>query len=111
MSEESFDIRRLREVTEGDVAVEAQLFELFDDTLHRCVTGLGEALAAADDQKWAEAAHELKGASGSLGAPKLSRFCASAETCEKVDRPAALEEIQKEAEYVKGLVDNARGVA
>ncbi len=64
----------LRETTEGNAALEAELLMHFTQTIHRCLAALENTNA-----DWPNILHELKGAARSMGADTLADACDSAE--------------------------------
>ncbi len=75
----SIDFTLIQEASGGDPAIERELFRLFLETGSHCREKLQAALSEQQENDWREAAHELKGASLSLGANQLGRLCKQAE--------------------------------
>ena len=69
------NLEKLREVTEGDAALERQLFMLYFDTAERCLASLKTQIHVDDGATWKNAAHELKGASANIQAGKIAELC------------------------------------
>lgn len=68
---------RLNEITGGDVDCNAELMELFQKTVDKCYSVL--KAKTTNDDEWHAALHELKGATGNIGADELYRICKSFE--------------------------------
>ncbi len=104
---QSINFSNLQEITGGDSAIEAELFQLFLTSSADCVTGLRAALADADEKAWRDHAHALKGISFNLGAEPLGEigkkaqdeFQASADA-----KKAMLADIEAELENVKAVL-------
>ena len=73
------DLVQLRSFTDGDVEEERLLITLFTDQAQLSLAALQKCLESHDAEGWRSAAHRMKGASGNLGAKKLSHLCKKAE--------------------------------
>jgi HPt (histidine-containing phosphotransfer) domain-containing protein len=71
------DIQHLCAFTQGDSALERELFELF---LSGAQAYLAIMARPPDGRAWLEAAHSLKGAARGIGAFKLADLAEAAET-------------------------------
>lgn len=74
----TIDSSRLDMITEGDEATKKELLDLFFATVGRC-TMVMDNKADENDEAWREAAHELKGAAGTLGFTHVAEICRSVE--------------------------------
>lgn len=98
-TEPVLDVDHLRGFTEGDPQLEGELSTLFLATAEMYLCQMQEALTGG--RSWNSIAHALKGASGNLGARRLSALALMAE-CSKPDR-AQLEAIEHAVEQVRAL--------
>lgn len=73
------NLTELRAITDGDRAMENTLFDLFASTVDRCVENMKKCLEGGGADQWRNIAHELKGASGTIGAYPLRGLCEEAE--------------------------------
>lgn len=73
------DMVHLRMFTDGDVALEAQLFSLFFSQAEMGLAALEKSSGAGAEEEWRAAAHKFKGASANLGAKALAEICLAAE--------------------------------
>jgi HPt (histidine-containing phosphotransfer) domain-containing protein len=71
------DFDRLASFTDGDAALEAELFDLFAATATRYLDELAQATARLDE--WRATAHSLKGAASNIGAMAIAQLAAEAE--------------------------------
>ena len=79
VSDVIFDIVALREVSDGDQALERALVKLYCSTTERCLATL-RTLALHDERnEWEKVAHELKGASANIHANQMAALCKYAE--------------------------------
>jgi HPt (histidine-containing phosphotransfer) domain-containing protein len=83
-----FDLDFLRENTDGDTELEAELLTHFEGTITRCLTSL-----TAPDANWSEILHELKGAARTMGADALAEYCAEGEAL-SAPQPEYLEKMR-----------------
>ena len=98
-TEPVLDLDHLRGFTEGDPQLESELAALFLATVEMYLREMQEALTGG--RPWASIAHALKGASGNLGARRLSALALLAERSEP-NRPQ-LEAIAHAVEEVRAL--------
>ena len=73
------DRARLASISEGDREFELELLDAYIDDAGECLSGIETALAAANWQKVGAVAHQLKGASGNIGATCMLELCARLE--------------------------------
>jgi CheY-like chemotaxis protein len=99
-TEPVLDLDHLRGFTEGDRQLESELSALFLATVELYLRDMQEALAGG--RPWASIAHALKGASGNLGARRLSALALQAERSEPSG--AQLEAIAHAVEEVRALL-------
>jgi len=105
--DEGLDLSSLRQITGGDKALEAELFAVFNESTSECLVSLRVAFDREDDAGWRDAAHALKGASGSMGAMMLHDVCREAQNAFKTEREAKqslLHAIEVELERVQALL-------
>ena len=93
------DLDHLCAFTEGDPQLERELSTLFLATAEMYLQGMQEALTGG--RPWTSIAHALKGASGNLGARRLSALALLAERSEP-DR-AQLDGLEHAVEEVRAL--------
>lgn len=90
------DIKALREVSDGDPAVENELITLYLATAEDCLQKMAALAGTENLAAWSEAVHTLKGASASMYMAKMVALCVPAErgadTVEK--RLAACREVR-----------------
>ena len=98
-TEPVLDLDHLCAFTEGDPQLERELSTLFLATAEMYLQGMQEALTGG--RPWASIAHALKGASGNLGARRLSALALLAERSEP-DR-AQLGALEHAVEQVRAL--------
>lgn len=99
-----FDRDHLARYTGGDAAVEAELFDLLDGSIRRC---LGVLEASRDDpQAWRDAAHTLKGAARGVGCMELGDACEAAEA--RAGDPDALKALEEAAARARAAIAEAR---
>lgn len=79
IDEQPIDMEHLRHFTDGDRTEEQVLFAIFLERAEETLMQLEEALAHGITDMWRKQAHQLKGASGNLGANGLFRLSAHAE--------------------------------
>jgi CheY-like chemotaxis protein len=111
MSEEmpAVDLTMLRTLTGGDAEVEKELMKTFVDQSDKNLQALKESGSSDGECKpWLEAAHMLKGGSGSIGAEELRQLCSDAQLYkgDAAGRLALLEKIDKEYARVKEHLKN-----
>lgn len=87
-NEPAIDFTRVAEVAEGDAAFERKVLETYVQDLTRRIEVLQNALAANDLKTIVLEAHNIKGASGNVGAMPMR---AAAEACEQAAREGAME--------------------
>jgi CheY-like chemotaxis protein len=80
VTEPVLDLDHLRGFTEGDLQLEGELSALFLSTAEMYLDAMQEALEGG--RPWTSTAHALKGASGNLGARRLSALALLAERSE-----------------------------
>lgn len=107
--ESPVNLDNLRTITDGDAAMEAELFRIFLASSHERIMGLR---AAGDDTAWEKEAHALKGICLNLGAGPLGALCKQAQdgcqasTDEKKKMLAAMEQ---EFERVRQFIETMAG--
>ena len=96
ISDVILDIEALREITDGDRALERALVQLYCGTADRCLGRLRLLCEQDEGQEWEKVTHELKGASANLHANQMAALCkyagheddpaARREVCDKLDQ-------------------------
>lgn len=85
------DLTHLARYTGGDAALNAEVLQLFIDQSAMLMTDLKAALETADQKRWREITHSLKGAARGIGAFALADAAADAEPLALAEaQPAAL---------------------
>ena len=98
------DLTMLRTLTGGDAEIEKELMNTFVDQSDKNLETLKEFGSTEGESKpWMEAAHMLKGGSGSIGAEELRQLCSEAQLYkgDAAGRLDLLEKIGKEYSRVK----------
>ena len=85
------DMEQLRMFTDGDLAEEKALADLFLDQAQEMIKLLQQSVSADKNDTWKSAAHRFKGSSGNLGAMKLHDLCKYAEMHFEDDESQKLE--------------------
>jgi HPt (histidine-containing phosphotransfer) domain-containing protein len=75
------DMNRLREITEGDAALERQLFHLFIESVDRLLQLLAVQIQDGSLQ-WRQTVHQIKGASANMHVTSMVALCISIEKLE-----------------------------
>jgi HPt (histidine-containing phosphotransfer) domain-containing protein len=75
----NLDFSTLRIITGGNAMVESELFQIFLESSHECLTFLREACRSNDEGVWRTQAHAFKGISFAIGAEDLGRLCKEAQ--------------------------------
>ncbi|MGK7913819.1 MAG: Hpt domain-containing protein [Synechococcus sp.] len=70
---------RLANISEGDREFELELLEAYIEDAGHCLQEIETALTAAGWQQLGAVAHQLKGASGNVGAIQMMELCAQLE--------------------------------
>ncbi len=96
-----FDITHLREMTDGDAELEAELMQYFDSTIERT----SQRLTHTDIAEWKSALHELRGAAMSIGAQKLGAYCQEGESHPPTEIKAQSEYRQNLATLIQQTLD------
>jgi HPt (histidine-containing phosphotransfer) domain-containing protein len=103
MSAPVLDREHLARYTDGDAALEAELFSLLRGQIEACSARL---TAAGDDaDAWRDAAHTLKGAARGVGAMALADACEAAE--DKPQDETALAAVRAAADAAVAAMDAA----
>ncbi len=89
------DMNRLREITDGDLALEQHLFGLFIETADRVIARL-DSLVSDHSGHWQRAAHELKGVCANMHIEVMLRQCQKIETLADAEsRRAGLDQLRQ----------------
>lgn len=102
MSLEILDRVHLAQYTQGDPALEEELFSILAGQLRQC---LAKMEAAEDAEDWTMPAHTLKGAARGVGAFRLARACEDAEHA--VRSQDALDRVKSEGREVLEAIGHA----
>lgn len=98
------DWNALREVTDGDAALEAQLFDLLKRTMDEGIAALHNQLNEPT-HGWKETAHRLKGAAANIHSARLREACFAAEKAVGAEaRTQALSQLQHDWEELKAAL-------
>jgi HPt (histidine-containing phosphotransfer) domain-containing protein len=73
----TLDLKRLDDITDGDVSLKKELLGMFFATFERCIAVMQSG--NSDEKAWREAAHELKGAANTMGFEDLGLICREVE--------------------------------
>lgn len=98
------DRNHLAQYTNGDAALEAELFGLLAAQIEACVSAMK---AASSETEWRRAAHTLKGASRGVGAMELGEACAIAE--ERFQDAEAMQAVETAADRASNAMAAVRG--
>ncbi len=91
----ALDMARLREITDGDAALERQLFALFMETADRLIALLAMQLPDTTG-KWQQTVHQLKGACANMHVAVMWQLCQELEKLHgESERSDKLEELKK----------------
>ena len=94
--DKTFDLKALREITDGDAVIEKQLAQLFCKTAESCIARLQALVMAGEGDQWHLLMHEFKGAALNLHADELAALCSVHEKARSPqERMGALMEIKK----------------
>ena len=103
------DLSYLREITDGEKALERELFALFFTNTDHYLKGLSAHCIDGEDQDWRVLSHEMKGACASIGACKLADFCNTAQLqfeASATEKKAILGDITAELQVVKRFLSS-----
>ena len=103
------DLTNLREITEGDAAMEQELFKEFIASADSYIINLGNMMSAEQHESWRTTAHAFKGLAINLGATHLSELCKKAQennTANTQEKTAMLKDINQEYTAVKSFLDD-----
>ena len=70
-----FDLAALRELTDGDPAIERQILGLFCETAESCLSVLERLSQEDKEEEWQQVVHALRGAASNIRAEKLVELC------------------------------------
>jgi HPt (histidine-containing phosphotransfer) domain-containing protein len=85
---QTVDLERIRTICMGDEEFMQELIGIYLDDAPTQLEILREAVAAADSKRTSSVAHRLKGASGNVGAERLSELCQKLEALGRNGEPA-----------------------
>lgn len=101
----TIDTARLNNITDGDIAVQRELLGLYFDTVNRTLAVLKDT-SDANDKAWRDAAHEIKGASNTLGFERIGMLCRQVEllpTLSGIGKEAMVQELESAIGEVRAL--------
>lgn len=75
----NIDRQRLANISDGDKEFERELLGAYIDDARDCLARIKAAIASANWGDLAIVAHQLKGASGNVGANTMQKLCAQLE--------------------------------
>ena len=103
------DLTDLREMTEGDVEMEQELFAEFFSSSEECISAMETGCLDGENETFRANAHALKGTAINLGAAKLSQLCKDAQENSSVsasDKKSMLDNIKQEYSEVKKFLES-----
>ena len=80
------DLTNFREMTDGDVELEEELFEEFISSSTDGISIMANSLGKGENDAWRATAHALKGVAQNLGAGKLGKLLEQAQSAANDDR-------------------------
>ncbi len=88
----SIDLSNFRDITEGDVELEAELFNDFISSFEALLSELEKADGSVlrEGVSYKKSAHSLKGLAANLGAFKLAQYCEDAQDASTEEAKAGL---------------------
>ncbi len=98
------DLSNLREMTDGDIELERELFAEFISSSQECISIMEENCCNGENEIWHATAHALKGTSVNLGAEKLGELCKKAQEQQNAysnEKQQILSDIKAEYNEVK----------
>lgn len=84
--ENPVDLTNLHDLTDGDVALERDLFNEFFRSSQDCIQVMESNFADGNNEEWRRGAHAFKGISYNLGAEHLGNLCKVAQESSDLDR-------------------------
>ncbi len=109
---ESVNLENLRGITNGNIELEKELFDVYIESAEECLKGLETSTGEGQDQEWRTQAHAWKGMSLNLGAETLGKLCADAQfnhTMPHDEKVKMLDAIKAEYENVKEFLRETYG--
>lgn len=103
------DLTNLREITDGDTEMEAELFAEFITSSDAYIRNLSEMVQDNQSEEWRSIAHAFKGLALNLGAEHLGELCKAAQenhTATHQEKATMLASIQEEYHVVRGYILN-----
>ncbi len=102
------DLTNFREMTDGDVELEKELFEEFFSSSEECITAMESNCVDGENEIWRSNAHAFKGTALNLGADKLGQMCKDAQEGQDMsaaEKTTLLEKIKAEYSAVKVFLE------
>lgn len=95
----TINFERLQSISEGDKEFEQELLQAYVDDSRECLAQIKAAIADSDWEKLIALTHQLKGASGNVGAERMEQLCAEMEQHSRAREnttvyPALLKELE-----------------
>ncbi len=103
------DLTNLREITDGDTAMEKELFEEFISTGDSYIVKFSQAMEPDNNETWRTISHSFKGIALNLGAMQLGELCKKAQennTANIQEKTAMLESIKREYIAVRDYLNS-----
>lgn len=104
------DLTNLREITDGDKEMEAELFREFISSCDNYISDLGNMLDSDKNEVWRTTAHAFKGISVNLGAAHLGELCKKAQernTASVQEKTILMEDIKNAYAEVKEFLQKS----
>lgn len=98
------DLSNLREMTDGDAELEAELFKEFNSSSESCIQDMQKNCTDGANESFRASAHAMKGTSVNLGADRLGELCKIAQDNHAApagEKEKMVSEIKAEFEAVK----------
>jgi HPt (histidine-containing phosphotransfer) domain-containing protein len=80
------DLTNFREMTDGDVELEKELFDEFISSSIDGIAVMANSLGKGESDAWRATAHALKGVAQNLGAKKLGKLLEQGQSTANADR-------------------------
>lgn len=102
----TIDLERLKSISEGDKEFEQELLEAYINDSRECLAKIKLAIVDVNWEVLAALAHQLKGASGNVGAVHMEQLCIEIERHARGKQvsdvyPALLKELSEVESFVR----------
>jgi HPt (histidine-containing phosphotransfer) domain-containing protein len=104
----AIDLNHLARYTGGGKDLNGEILRLFDGQMVDLLAELHGLLGGAENRRWREIAHTLKGAARGVGAFAMGEAAAKVEPVDPADSPnarAAIEKLETEARTVRAFIN------